>query len=399
MNRDSRNPCTDWVLPQLNDQSRTEKENENMKAGNPLQQIPSVEEYKAALVSIKREISKQQIEMLLAHFTAPGRTITNTQLAEVVKYKNFNAANLKYGALSHLLGDKLGFRPSIEENGSPIWTFVIADGKRDEGEGGKWQWTMHPELAQALEELGWSPRLRKNPPWTRDELILALDLYFRLNPAKTSAEHPEIVALSELLNNLPIHPKNDVDEKFRNPNGVYMKLCNFLRFDPDYKGKGLSAGSKLEEEIWNDFAHDREKLEKVCNAIKNNYLELSFPRSEDQGTKILDPDQEFPEGRILSRVHFLRERNRTVVDKKKKQALKQNGRLECEACGFDFAIKYGYLGEGFAECHHNKPLSELDAKASTRISDLSILCANCHRMVHRAKPWLTVEQLSQMLNP
>jgi len=60
----------------------------------------------------------------------------------------------------------------------------------------------------------------KNPKWTRDELILALDLYFRCPPNKTNKDNPEIIALSELLNSLPIHPQKAAYGKFRNPNGV-----------------------------------------------------------------------------------------------------------------------------------------------------------------------------------
>jgi 5-methylcytosine-specific restriction protein A len=119
-----------------------------------------------------------------------------------------------------------------------------------------------------LEELGFvvesSPR---NPPWVRDELILALDLYFRHRPDHISKTHPEVVALSEILNGLPLQPARPDARRFRNPNGVYMKLCNFLRFDPEYQGKGLEAGGKAEELVWKDFAGDRERLRQVAAAI------------------------------------------------------------------------------------------------------------------------------------
>ena len=59
------------------------------------------------------------------------------------------------------------------------------------------------------------------------------------------------------------------------------------------------------------------------------------------------------------------------------------GALRCEGCGFDFAATYGELGHGFAECHHVVPLADLRAGSRTRLSDLVILCANCHRMIHR----------------
>jgi 5-methylcytosine-specific restriction protein A len=48
----------------------------------------------------------------------------------------------------------------------------------------------------------------KPPNWTREELILALDLFFRVNPIHTTEEHPEIIKLSRVLNELPIRYKN-----------------------------------------------------------------------------------------------------------------------------------------------------------------------------------------------
>ena len=49
----------------------------------------------------------------------------------------------------------------------------------------------------------------KNPKWHRDEIILALDLYFNLrdHPGQIHHNHPEIIKLSEVLNVLPIHKR------------------------------------------------------------------------------------------------------------------------------------------------------------------------------------------------
>ena len=94
-----------------------------------------------------------------------------------------------------------------------------------------------------------------------------LDLYFRFNPTQINKEHNEVVKLSHLLNKLPIHDNEQRNEVYRNPNGVYMKLCNFLRFDPNYKGTGLVRGGKLEEEIWNEFSQNPEYLRKIAQTI------------------------------------------------------------------------------------------------------------------------------------
>ena len=60
---------------------------------------------------------------------------------------------------------------------------------------------------------------------------------------------------------------------------------------------------------------------------------------------------------------------------------------KCQVCDFDFELTYGNWGKEFAEVHHIKPLSELKGEnyRTDLKNDLAVLCANCHRMVHRKK--------------
>ncbi len=108
----------------------------------------------------------------------------------------------------------------------------------------------------------------KNPKWHRDEAILALDLYFDKNLGSINSNNPKIIALSEFLNRLPIHAHRPNQHKFRNPNGVAMKLANYKSLDPNYKGRGLSAHSRLEKEVFAEFCSDIEQLHKIANRIK-----------------------------------------------------------------------------------------------------------------------------------
>ena len=57
--------------------------------------------------------------------------------------------------------------------------------------------------------------------------------------------------------------------------------------------------------------------------------------------------------------------------------------MECEICNFNYSKKYGERGKGFIECHHKVPLHKLKPNTKTKLSDLALLCANCHRMIHR----------------
>jgi hypothetical protein len=95
--------------------------------------------------------------------------------------------------------------------------------------------------------------------------------------------------------------------------------------------------------------------------------------------------------------HFARERNRTIVETKKRDVLKRTGTLACEVCTFDFAQFYGVVGERFCEVHHRIPLAEADKPVETKLEDLAVVCSNCHRMLHRASPFVSVEQLRDQL--
>ena len=107
----------------------------------------------------------------------------------------------------------------------------------------------------------------------------------------------------------------------------------------------------------------------------------------------------FPEGKRTEKIHKARERNRKVIQlAKQEHANKHQGSLPCEVCGFDFSKKYGKeIGDCFLEAHHKTPLSELDENQGTEttVSDLAMVCANCHRMLHRSR--MSVEDLSNIV--
>lgn len=173
----------------------------------------------------------------------------------------------------------------------------------------------------------------RNPPWSRDELILALDLYVRFKGNPPGKSSPEIMGLSSLLNRIAGGSGGEAED-FRNPNGVYMKLMNFRRFDPVYQAQGktgLTRGNKLEETVWNDFASDPPRLNTIAYAIEANLNEQAASFSDiDEVQEI----EEAEEGRILTRAHLIRERSRKLVEAKKSAVLRTNGTLACEACGF-----------------------------------------------------------------
>ncbi|MDH4203131.1 MAG: HNH endonuclease [Phycisphaerae bacterium] len=85
--------------------------------------------------------------------------------------------------------------------------------------------------------------------WTREESILAFNLYCKIPFGKLHHTNPAIIHLSEILN--------------RTPSSVSMKMCNFSSLDPTHQKrnvKGLSHGSKLDKIIWDEFNQNWEEL-------------------------------------------------------------------------------------------------------------------------------------------
>ncbi len=98
-------------------------------------------------------------------------------------------------------------------------------------------------------------------------------------------------------------------------------------------------------------------------------------------------DDSGSEGQLTKVMVRHRKRESKYRSIKINEALDRNqGRLVCEVrgCGFDFHAKYGELGLEFAEVHHKKPLGDAPKKGrKTKLADLAVVCANCHRMIHR----------------
>jgi 5-methylcytosine-specific restriction enzyme A len=69
----------------------------------------------------------------------------------------------------------------------------------------------------------------------------------------------------------------------------------------------------------------------------------------------------------------------------------------CVVCEIDFGEDYGELGEGFIHVHHITPLSKLGSDYQlVPERDLAPVCPNCHSMLHRTDPPLSIQQLASI---
>lgn len=82
-------------------------------------------------------------------------------------------------------------------------------------------------------------------------------------------------------------------------------------------------------------------------------------------------------------LHVSIERNKKLREQKIKQFIDKHGKLFCELCSFRFVEKYSFLCKEIIEVHHIVPLSTLNESSKTTLSDLMLLCANCHLAIHQ----------------
>jgi 5-methylcytosine-specific restriction protein A len=94
--------------------------------------------------------------------------------------------------------------------------------------------------------------------------------------------------------------------------------------------------------------------------------------------------------------HYRIDRSRAIRRAKIEEFSCQYGAVYCENCAFDFFQRYGERGRDFIEVHHKIPLAALLPNVVTYLSDLLLLCSNCHRMVHRRRPNLSPQELSDI---
>lgn len=102
-------------------------------------------------------------------------------------------------------------------------------------------------------------------PWSRNEIILAIDLYCRTRFGRIHNKNPEIVALAHRLG--------------RTPNSVALKMANFANLDVTIERKGMQNSSKLDREIWAEFFADPDVFWTGLAAQAETY---PFPMGQDQ---------------------------------------------------------------------------------------------------------------------
>ncbi len=164
------------------------------------------------------------------------------------------------------------------------------------------------------------------------------------------------------------------------PFGLDFTSVNQNHSYPIEKIRSSWSKEDLQKTIWQSFSsYFNPNFDKLLNDLVITTASQTFEHLEGKEQKVI-------------KAHIFRERSSALVKEKKRTS-----KPICECCGFKFSEVYGPLGEGYIECHHKVPIHK--GERITLLEDLALVCANCHRMLHRkyGDQYLSVEGLSLLI--
>ena len=232
----------------------------------------------------------------------------------------------------------------------------------------------------------------RNPNWSREETILALDLYLSLDRTIPTITDERVSQLSATLRRNPTHVDSAKKASFRNPTSVLFKIQNIH----SAAGKsGFEHNSKLDRQLWDELGGKPSRVRALADTIRTAIDAVNVSDFEHYTS-----DPVFSEGEIVTRMHITRERNPKLRASVIKQRRK-SGQLRCDGCETIPFAMLGDIGIAVFEIHHLTPLAST-GKRKVRAADVAFLCANCHRLIHalisETGKWIGIADLRQTID-
>jgi len=223
-------------------------------------------------------------------------------------------------------------------------------------------------------------------------------VYLSLNQGTTAVREEFGAKARDVLADRAELMRKRVSDYQSNLQTITIDLGSSARLPGDYVA-GHALGTRYGPNSIPDEATLRGDLRNVVRA----YRSLTFrggiegdvePQSDLSDEFNIPADTSIMETRKYV-FHRKIERNRTAA----KNAKKFHG-TTCQACALNFEQRYGAIGKGFIEAHHLKPIGTLEEGVPVKYdvaSDFAVLCANCHRMIHRTVDPSDLERFRELL--
>ena len=212
----------------------------------------------------------------------------------------------------------------------------------------------------------------RQPKWTLDEVILAVNTYFEIGDVKkVTSDNLLVIELSKLLRGLPIH--KNTDDTFRNVTGVEMTLKCVASLDEKAK-YSMRTATKLQKQVYDCFVDKRTYLRELAGAIKDCVpLPFDYYAPMDFNG--------FMAGNILYLYHLYIENQSIAVTTTKKDFYSRK-KSKCTACGIDLFDIYGEKGYELLEQHYTENIINYRNGMNILPGRFVALCPSCHKLAH-----------------
>ena len=205
------------------------------------------------------------------------------------------------------------------------------------------------------------------------------------------AEDPRVVELSSLLQRMPLHPQEVRQHNFRNANGVARKTADIATSHPDYQGRRTN-GNALDRKVLDEFRARPDVMHALAESIRTSVTDGEPP---DFPARSAMRARARWRGAISS-ASMLTASGAPVCaagrSKACEGAVNRSPARHAGSTSSDLRRPW----ERLHQCHHVIPLHETGERRVS-ISDLALLCSNCHRMIHAKPPWPTPAELSEII--
>lgn len=256
-------------------------------------------------------------------------------------------------------------------------------------------------LSNRMKDVGRLPGTRGGNPTKKLRLRYAAPLadshirtVFRAVPSSINARPPDLLPTETLQRVTAEHVWNAAERlaggealgRF-GPSTDFDLLCQDGTRLPPKAVFGLAASQALGFEVLP--RHFKGGVGTPCFRILEDSGFEVVPKGERSRSRVTVPspdDEEWEEGGRRLVTHYKAERKRGLAAAKKARFRREHGHLYCEKCGLEPTVTYGAtLGDACIEVHHRATLvSEMERGHRSRLEDVECLCANCHRVAHRA---------------
>lgn len=218
-----------------------------------------------------------------------------------------------------------------------------------------------------------------NVSFTRDEVILALDTFYKAKEEKLSPKTASIMELSQLLRRLPIHSNSKRPENFRNSAGIYDQITHFSKGYVD-DGKWNVGGTFFEVNA--DYKNKLIDVHAIAEAIKRNenYFSDCMYGADIEA-------EGFPEGALLGHLH-------RVIEMK--QGKKHHIADRCMICQVQPNEIYKPCATMLMN-HLLIPVTDTNPKENYTGECFITVCPNCHAALHRIRPWKGKKEIEDIL--